>query len=121
MRLARFAALSVVILFAAFLPLHAKSKKLTVTGKLTRMMAIGAETSGWSIELTSPITLDGKEIHSLEIRYSDTQKLESLKDHWVKAKGTVSSATGVETGHRTVLQLASIKETPEPKPKSASN
>jgi len=119
MRLVRFAALSAVILFVTFLPLHAKSKKLTVSGKLTRVMAIGAETSGWSIELASPITLDGNEIHSLEIQYSDTQKLESLKDHWVRAKGILSSSSGVETGHRMVLKLSLIKESSEPKPSSS--
>ena len=96
----RFAFLALI--FAAVgVPLHAQSKNLTVTGKLTRVMAIGAESSDWSIELTTPITLDGMEVHSLEVHYSDSQKLESLKDHWVKAKGKLSTASGVETGPRT--------------------
>jgi hypothetical protein len=118
MRPLRFAFL-VLILAAA--PLHAQSKSLTVTGRLTRVMAIGAETSGWSIELTTPIPLGGKKVHSLEVQYADSQKLEFLKDHWVKAKGKLSTATGVETGHRAVLQLTSIKGIPEPKPQSPPN
>ena len=118
MRLARVSAFSLFLLFSLFLPLHAKSKKLTVTGKLTRVMAIGGETSGWSIELAPTVTLDGKELHSLEVQSSDTQKLESLKDQWVQAKGTLSSASGVETGQRTILQLSSIKKIKPPQPKS---
>jgi hypothetical protein len=35
-------------------------QKLTVTGKLVRVMAIGAESTGWSIELESTITVDNK-------------------------------------------------------------
>ena len=115
MRLVRCSALCILMLLAC-VPLHAQAKTLTVTGKLTRVMAIGAETSGWSIELTTPISLDGKEVHSLEVQYSDSQKLESLKDHWVKAKGKLATATGVETGPRTTLQLALIKAIKEPKP-----
>ncbi|HTZ32683.1 MAG TPA: hypothetical protein VMH31_09510 [Methylomirabilota bacterium] len=115
MPLARRSALLFLILFGALVPLLAKPKTLSVTGRLTRTMAIGAETSGWSIELISPILLDGKEIHAIEVRYSDSKKLESLQDHWVKAKGTFSTATGVETGHRPVLQLSSIQQTAEPK------
>jgi len=116
MPLARRFTLSFLILFfAVFVPLHAKPKTLTVTGRLTRIMAIGAETSGWSIELISPILLDGKEIHAIEIQYSDSKKLESLQDHWVKAKGTFATTIGVETGHRPVLQLSSIQQTAEPK------
>jgi hypothetical protein len=117
-RLARVSAFSLFLLFNLFLPLHAKSKKLTVTGKLTRVMAIGGETSGWSIELAPTVTLDGKELHSFEVQSSDTQKLESLKDQWVQAKGTLSSASGVETGQRTILQLSSIKKIKPPQPKS---
>jgi len=118
MHLARASAFTLFFLLSLLLPLHAKPKKLTVTGKLTRVMAIGGETSGWSIELTPTITLDGKELHSLEVHSSGTQKLESLKDQWVQAKGTLSSASGVETGQRTILQFSSIKRIKPPQPKS---
>jgi hypothetical protein len=114
MRLARFSALCFLLLLCVFLPLHAKSKKLTVTGKLTRTMAIGAETSGWLIELNPAITLDGKQLTSLEVQSSDTQKLESLNGQWVQAKGTLSSISGVETGARTILQVSSVKGIKQP-------
>jgi hypothetical protein len=51
----------------------------TVRGKLSPVMAIGAESTGWSIHLDRPTTIEGKEIDSLEIDYVRTKKLESLK------------------------------------------
>lgn len=113
-RLGTLAALIALIL----IPAHAAPKKLTVTGKLTRVMAIGGETSGWAIELNSTITLDGKELHSIEVQSLDALKLESLKNQWVRAKGTLASTTGFETGQRPILKLSSIKAIDEPKPKS---
>jgi hypothetical protein len=106
-----------LILFAAGTP--AQSDKLTVTGKLTRVMAIGAETSGWAIELDPALTVNGNQVSSIEIQYSNTQKLESLANKTVRATGKLSNATGVETGHRPVLTLSSIKPAkskPTPQP-----
>jgi hypothetical protein len=121
MRVARLCIVFGLSLLFVLLPLHAKAKKLTVTGKLTRVMAIGGETSGWSIELSPTISLDGRELRSLEVQSSDTQKLESLKDQWVQARGTLASASGVETGQRSVLQISSIKRMKEPRPKTPAN
>jgi hypothetical protein len=86
-----------------------KSDKLTAQGKLTRVMAIGAETSGWAIELNPPLTVSGKEVSSIEVVALDSKKLEALANQTVKAKGILSNATGVETGQRPVLNLTSIK------------
>ena len=99
-------------LFACCLsfPLHAQSKKITVSGKLTRAMAIGAETSGWSIELASETTIDGKPLHALEVTTSDSQIFQSLENKNVKAKGKLTYVSGVETGKRPVLSISSIKE-----------
>jgi hypothetical protein len=121
MRLARLSACCFLFLLCVFLPLHAKSKNLTVTGKLTRTMAIGAETSGWSIELSPAITVDGKQLNSLEVQSSDTQKRESLKGRWIQAKGTLSSISGVETGVRNILQVSSIKGIKQPQAKTQGN
>lgn len=102
---------SVVFLVAlgAAVPVFAKTKKLTVMGKLTRVMAVGGESTGWAIELNPVITLDGQQISSLEIHSSDRQKLESLKDQLVEAKGELTYVSGAETPPRPALQLSSIK------------
>jgi len=109
MRFARLASFIVLFALCVIFPLSAKSKKLTVMGKLTRVMAIGAESTGWAIELNPVITLDGRQISSLEIQSSDTPKLESLKDHSVEAKGTLTYVSGTEVSPHPVLQLSSIK------------
>jgi|SRR5580658_383517 hypothetical protein len=103
--------LGFLLFLAATLP--AQTDKLTVMGKLTRVMAIGAETSGWAIELNPVLTVGGKQVSSLEVKTSNTKKLESLENKTVKAVGKLSNALGVETGARPVLTLSSIKEIKE--------
>lgn len=85
------------------------TQKMTVTGKLTRVMAIGGESTGWAIELESETVIDGKPVHSIEIDYPNKAKLETLVDKRVKATGTVGHRQGVETGQRTILAVSSIR------------
>jgi hypothetical protein len=73
-------------------------------------MAIGAETTGWTIQLDSETTIDAKPVHAIEISYPKTEKLEQLANKRVKAKGKIGHLNGVETGNRTVLEVSSIKE-----------
>jgi len=49
--------------------LHAKApaQKITVTGKLDRVMAIGGESTGWAIQLDSEAAIDGKQVNSIEV------------------------------------------------------
>lgn len=83
--------------------------KVTVTGTLDRVMAIGAESTGWAIDLGSEITIDGKALHSVEIAYPKTSKLEKLSGKKVRAVGVMTQQHGVETGARMVLEVSSIK------------
>jgi hypothetical protein len=109
MRLCRISAvLTISLLSLTTLP--AQTDKLTVMGKLTRVMAIGGESSGWAIELNPVLTVRGKQVSSLEVKASTPQKLEALENKTVKAVGKLSNAVGVETGERPVLTLSSIKE-----------
>lgn len=110
MRIARIAFV-VMLLVACACVQAAPQTKMTVTGTLTRAMAIGGESTGWSIEADPEITVDGKPVHSIEISYKDAQKLETLKDKRVKATGKITHKHGVETGERAVLEVGSIKET----------
>ncbi len=85
-------------------------RQTTVTGKIGRVMAIGGESTGWAIQLDSETSIDGKRVDSLEVDYSNTERLERLADKHVKATGTLSHRKGVETGERLVLVVSSMKE-----------
>jgi heat shock protein HslJ len=83
---------------------------ITVTGNLTRVMAIGGESTGWSIQLDSDASIDGKPAHSVEVESSEIKKLEALENKAVRATGKVSHRQGVERGNRAVLAVSSIEE-----------
>ena len=85
-------------------------RQTTVTGTLGRVMAIGGESTGWTIQLDSETSIDGKRVDSIEVDYSNTERLERLADKHVKATGTLSHRKGVETGERLVLVVSSMKE-----------
>ena len=85
-------------------------ERQTVTGKLGRVMAIGGESTGWAIQLDSETTIEGKRVDSLEVDYSNTERLEKLADKRVRATGTLSHRKGVEMGERLVLVVSSMKE-----------
>lgn len=82
--------------------------KITVTGKLTRVMAIGGETSGWSLEFKHQKTLNGKKMRSLEVT-GPAEELEKLKDQHVRVVGTLTHHTGMERGEYMVLEISSVR------------
>src|SRR5260370_40079112 len=84
------------------------AKKKTITGKLTRVMAIGGETSGWSVEFKHRITLEGKKVRSVEVT-GPFEELEKLKDQSVRAEGALAHHTGMERGEYTVFEISSIR------------
>jgi len=111
MRVARIAAVVVMVLVCACAQAAPQAQtKMTVTGTLARAMAIGGESTGWSIQVDPEISVDGKPVHSIEIGYKDAQKLEKLNDKRVVATGKLTHKHGVETGDRPVLDVSSIKE-----------
>src|SRR5580700_10778182 len=89
-------------LMLAILGVHLQAQtpepQKTVTGKLGRVMAIGGESTGWAIQLDSETTIEGKRVGSIEVDYSNSERLEKLADKHVKANGTLSHRKGVETG-----------------------
>jgi heat shock protein HslJ len=82
----------------------------TVTGRLTRVMAVGGESTGWAIELASAISIDGKPVHSIEVSSSEIKKFKTLENKYVEAAGAVSNWHGVERGDRAILAVSSIRE-----------
>lgn len=111
MRIARFASVTMLALFCACVQAAPQQQtKLTVTGTLSRVMAIGGESTGWSVQVDPEITVDGKPVHSIEITYQDAQKLAKLENKRVQATGQLTHHHGAETGDRPVLEVSSIKE-----------
>lgn len=110
MRPARFVACFVFLLFCVSIVLPAHSRRLTVTGKLSRALDIGAESSGWSLNLNPVLEFDGRQFSSVEVKCAHPQKLESLDEEFVRATGTLTYSTGPDTTQRPVLALSSIKE-----------
>jgi heat shock protein HslJ len=120
MRNARLTAGLILTCLCISLQAQTAEQKLTVTGKLSRAMAIGGETTGWVIQLESEITVDGKQVNSIELDYRKTGKLEKLENQRVQVVGTLSRRQGVETGERTILVASSIREArAKEQPKSA--
>jgi hypothetical protein len=100
-------------------------QKITMTGTLNRVMAIGAETTGWVVRVDSETMIDGKPISSIEV--SDTRKpkqLEELENKHVKISGKVTYRHGIETATQPYVEISSIKEVagearlPDPKPQA---
>jgi len=87
------------------------AKPIKITGKLSRVMAIGGESTGWMLDLEPKITVDGKSLESVEIHYSNTEKLQKLDNKIVVVKGTLTVHHTPERGDRQVLKVSSIKET----------
>lgn len=109
MRLARLTVF-VFVFFCLSTLLPAHSRRITVTGKLTRTENISEETSGWSINLNPVLEFDGQQFSLVEVKYSHPHKLENLDDEFVRATGTLIYTTGPDTGRCPVLALSSIKE-----------
>ncbi len=109
-----------VLFLVTLLPLlpahtaHAQEQKpqeeIIVTGKLGRVMAIGGESTGWSIHLDHPMTVKEKEVDSLEIDYAKAKRLAKLENKEVRASGKLTHRHGVETGERLVFEVSSIQE-----------
>jgi hypothetical protein len=76
-------------------------------------MAIGAESTGWMVEVDSETIIDGKPISSIEV--SDIRKPKQLEDFVnkrVKIAGKVVYRHGVETGVQPYIEITTIKANP---------
>jgi heat shock protein HslJ len=111
MRIVRFGICLILALVGVSLQAQSTEQPITVSGKLDRAMAIGGESTGWTLELDSPTTVDGKQVSSIQVRYHKAAKLEKLQSKHVTVTGTVTHQQGVETGEQPVLNISSIKPT----------
>jgi heat shock protein HslJ len=100
-----------LILMLASLSLYAQptDQEITVTGKLSRVMAIGAESTGWVLEFDSAVNIGGKQLTSIQVSDPKAGELEALANTRVRITGKLGQRSGVETGEQPVLTVSSIK------------
>jgi heat shock protein HslJ len=110
MRIARLITGLILTLASVYSQAQPAEQEVIATGKLVRAMAIGAESTGWVLELEPAITIGGKQIDSIQVSYRKTGKLEKLANKRVTATGKIGQQTGVETGAQPVFRVSSIKE-----------
>jgi hypothetical protein len=79
-----------------------EEQKIVVTGTLSRAMAIGAETTGWTIQLDSETPIDGKPVHSVEISYQ-RQDAGKTQQSARKSQGASYASARRGTGSRPCL------------------
>jgi hypothetical protein len=107
-------AMTALLLIALWYPnlVHAQGEKLTVTGKLVRAASIGGESTDWLIEFPAAVTVEGQQIHSIQVSSHDTSKLEKFANKNVTAAGTVLHQQGTETDHQLVLETLRSNKAP---------
>ena len=102
----------VLLLFAS--PLAFAQKKplqpgeIILIGRLTQVIGIGGETTGWQLELSSDVTLEGQTFRSIEVS-GPQKKLARLSNQEVKAHGFIRHHHGVERKDWLVLEITSVK------------
>jgi hypothetical protein len=90
------------------------------TGKLVKVMAVGAETTGWAIQFENEVSFGGNAVHSIEVD-GDVKKFAKLENKKVTVKGTIVHRSGVESKDRMVFVVQKIKEWKAPAADRPSN
>ncbi len=94
-------------------PRTADGQRVTVRGVLVRVVAIGGETTGWAIQLESPLELEGQTLHELEVN-SQPERWADFEQKRVEAHGHITWRRRVERGRWPVLEIESVRELPAP-------
>jgi hypothetical protein len=79
------------------------------TGKLVKVMAVGAETTGWAIQFEDEVSFGGKGTHTIEVE-GDVKNFGKLENKKVTVKGTIVHRPGAERKDRMVFVVQKIKE-----------
>ena len=90
------------------------------TGKLVKVMAVGAETTGWAIEFEQEVSFGGDGVHSIEVE-GDAKKFGKLENKKVTVKGNIVHRSGTERKDRMVFEVQKIKEWKAPAAERPSN
>jgi hypothetical protein len=82
---------------------------ITVTGRLVKIVAIGGETTGWAVNLDSPMKVDGKKLNRIEVD-SDGKKIDGFKNKQVEVIGDLKKRSGIERKEYWVIMVNKIQE-----------
>ena len=86
-----------------------RMQELTLVGTLTRVVAVGAETTGWAVELESDMKIDRATVKRIEID-PGRENVERFEDKRVEVKGTLIWRSGVERRNYPVVEVRAIRE-----------
>ena len=90
------------------------------TGKLVKVMAEGAETTGWAIQFEEEVSFGGNGVHSIEVE-GDVKKFGKLENKKVTAKGMIVHRPGTERKDRMVFVVQKIREWKAPQAERPSS
>ena len=90
------------------------------TGKLVKVMAVGAESTGWTMQFENEVSFGGTGVHSIEVE-GDAKKFGKLENKKVTAKGMIVHRSGVEAKDRMVFVVQKIKEWKAPQAERPSS
>jgi hypothetical protein len=79
------------------------------TGKLVKVMAVGAETTGWAIQFEDEVSFGGKGTHTIEVE-GNVKNFGKLVNKKVTVKGAIVHRPGAESKDRMVFVVEKIKE-----------
>ena len=83
-------------------------EKITVTGKLLRVVVMGGDTTGWVVKLDTSLKLAGKDYERIEIDPKGTD-LEPYVGKHMEITGTVGVRKGLKRGEYFILEGISIR------------
>jgi len=87
-----------------------EQKMVTVTGKLIKAVAIGGETTGWAVNLDSPLQVEGEKLNRIEIDPNNNKKAGELENKRVKVTGVLGKRRGIERKEYWVIVATEIDE-----------
>jgi hypothetical protein len=89
---------------------HVKGPEtITVTGRLIKIAAIGGETTGWAIDLESPLEVYDKQLGRIEVDPGN-KDISGFEDRQVEVTGTLEKRHGIERGVYPVIVIEKISE-----------
>jgi hypothetical protein len=84
-------------------------KKLFLLLFLLAFVSIAGETTGWAIDLESPLEIDGKRLDRIEVDPGN-KNIERFEDRQVEVTGTLEKRKGIERGIYPVIVIEGISE-----------
>ena len=100
----------VILLLVCFgVQAQVPTNEVTGIGKLTRMVAVGGESTGWEVQFDTPVTVEGKQVPSIQARFADPKLAQKNENKHVQVTGSVVHRQMPESGEVLILDITTIK------------